>query len=569
MKRAFYTSFGFYLFIFSFIISIIPLALIQIVSHQRTKKEIERNVKSRIEEITKKTEYLFNKKLDQEKDGLKIVGRISPLKDEYIANYFFIYSDIYSRVSRLENNGRSIYSFTPSSIESARRPQPYEIRNDIPGMKIENYDELPLISSFGLVPIKDGYAERILMKIDQGLLLCELRLSKILTNITDEIGLRPQEDLFVVNEQGIIIFSTDMRELNQSVELEQNTYFVSDINHVIKGILKSEGKLRFGMTIYYGSLLQSVNKTLRVGLLSTIVLALFILVMILLSVRWITKKIARLNRGADLIAAGNFDQPIVLEKPAELQSIALRINEMAESLKTLIKEQTYSESFAAIGRFASYFAHDLKSPLEGTFLIASELRNTIPEDEPIRPFYDELIDGLNRMRSLIAGALDFSRANKPNMQPLDLNECISEVIREFTAFHSCEISISKKENELLVQADSYLFKRLFHNLFENSYQSKIDTCQIDVTLQDHSNQITISVKDNGRGIPADRIDTIFEPFQTSKSSGHGFGLAFVRETIKKHSGTVTVESIEGEGTTFFIVLPHSTEFGPEAKNNRE
>ncbi|MCK4836739.1 MAG: ATP-binding protein, partial [Candidatus Aminicenantes bacterium] len=222
---------------------------------------------------------------------------------------------------------------------------------------------------------------------------------------------------------------------------------------------------------------------------------------------------------------------------------------------TLLKEKARAERFAAVGKFASYFAHDIKSPLEGTYLIASQMREMLSSGGEKREYLDDVIGGIDRMRNLVKGALDFSRASKPRMEPNDLNLLIQNVASEFKEINSCEISLQMEKELPLILLDSSLMKRVFMNLFENSFQARKDRCLIKVSTGIKDKKILVEVKDNGKGIRKEMIAKIFEPFSSDKEKGHGFGLAFVKETIKSHGGTIKVKSEVDQGTTFFIMFP--------------
>jgi ligand-binding sensor domain-containing protein/signal transduction histidine kinase len=222
---------------------------------------------------------------------------------------------------------------------------------------------------------------------------------------------------------------------------------------------------------------------------------------------------------------------------------------------TLLKEKARAERFAAVGKFASYFAHDIKSPLEGTYLIASQMREMFSSRDEKREYLDDVIVGIDRMRNLVKGALDFSRASKPRMEPTDLNLLIQNIASEFQKINPCEISLQMEKKLPLILLDSSLMKRVFANLFENSFQARKDRCLIKVSTEIKDKKILVEVKDNGKGIRKEIISKIFEPFSSDKEKGHGFGLAFVKETIKSHGGTIKVKSEVDRGATFFIKFP--------------
>jgi signal transduction histidine kinase len=117
-----------------------------------------------------------------------------------------------------------------------------------------------------------------------------------------------------------------------------------------------------------------------------------------------------------------------------------------------------------------------------------------------------------------------------------------------------------------------------HNLLANLVANAIDACRFDessdgkqhaislLCTQDHAGDILIKVTDNGCGIPEDDRDKVFESFFSSKGTeGTGLGLLVVQQVVKEHGGTITFDTEEGEGTTFFVSLPLRKETDGEGK----
>src|SRR5262249_55061270 len=95
------------------------------------------------------------------------------------------------------------------------------------------------------------------------------------------------------------------------------------------------------------------------------------------------------------------------------------------------------------------------------------------------------------------------------------------------------------------------------NLLQNAVDAMPQGGTVTVTGQRTATHVRLSVRDTGSGIPVEHLAQIFEPLYTTKPQGTGLGLYIVREIIAAHEGQVTVESIEGEGTTMTIMLPHT------------
>jgi signal transduction histidine kinase len=97
--------------------------------------------------------------------------------------------------------------------------------------------------------------------------------------------------------------------------------------------------------------------------------------------------------------------------------------------------------------------------------------------------------------------------------------------------------------------------RVLNNLVKNAIEAMPDGGKITIRLQDNNDQFTIKIEDTGVGIPKEKIDSIFRPFRSTKQQGMGLGLAFCKDTVEKHGGSISVTSKVGKGTTFEISLP--------------
>ena len=108
-----------------------------------------------------------------------------------------------------------------------------------------------------------------------------------------------------------------------------------------------------------------------------------------------------------------------------------------------------------------------------------------------------------------------------------------------------------------IKGDTTQLIRVFNNLFTNSIQA-VDfgtEAIISIEFEQLDRSITIRIRDNGNGIPKDQLETIFEPYFTTKSNGTGLGLALVKQLISGHQGTIAIESTSEKGTTILITFP--------------
>ena len=111
------------------------------------------------------------------------------------------------------------------------------------------------------------------------------------------------------------------------------------------------------------------------------------------------------------------------------------------------------------------------------------------------------------------------------------------------------------EKKLDLKLDETQIKQVFINVIQNAFNAMRDGGALGIKTYESMDGVRIEIHDTGGGIPEEFLDNIFDPFFTTKAKGVGLGLSISYQIIKKHGGTIRVESREGSGTTFFISFP--------------
>ena len=232
-----------------------------------------------------------------------------------------------------------------------------------------------------------------------------------------------------------------------------------------------------------------------------------------------------------------------------------KINEQKEKLL---------EKQALTGKVARIIAHEIKNPLTNIHLSLLELRTMlkgaqlVDNSEKPEDFIDIIERNGKRINTLIEDLLQATRFDTVNMKELFLDEVIEDTLLLIKdRIKLKDIQLEKKiQPKLLIKADKEKLAIALLNLLVNAVEAvdeKTGKLQIDIAVQD--GQIAIAISDNGKGIPNQDLNKLFEPFFTSKKGGTGLGLTATYNIITKHDGTIKVQSELGKGTTFYITLP--------------
>ncbi len=237
---------------------------------------------------------------------------------------------------------------------------------------------------------------------------------------------------------------------------------------------------------------------------------------------------------------------------------------------------------AAWGEVARRLAHEIKNPLTPIQLSAERLRykylDTIvaytgnKEDAHVLDRATRtIIQQVGAMKEMVNSFSDYARAPKLVLQPLNINMLIEDVLDLYRG-HDSKIQLLTELDQQLptIEADAGRFRQLLHNLFKNALDALRENagcCIIITTRWVHGsdlNSIELTIRDNGPGIPADILGTLFEPGVTRKSKGSGLGLAIVKKIVEEHGGVVKAENNPGGGAcvSLRLPLPHNSDATP-------
>ena len=225
-------------------------------------------------------------------------------------------------------------------------------------------------------------------------------------------------------------------------------------------------------------------------------------------------------------------------------------------MKNELRSFKDSERLAAIGATAGMVGHDIRNPLQAiisdVYLANSDL-SSLPqtkEKDGIKESLESIETNVEYINKIVQDLQDYSRPLPVFVVETDLDKLCSEVIIRKSIPENIEYSCKVEQDAKNLIADPAMLKRALSNLVTNAVQAMPNGGKIEVRAYREVNDIVLSVRDTGVGIPEEAREKLFTPLFTTKSKGQGLGLAVVKRLTESLGGTVSFESQEGKGTTF-------------------
>ena len=272
-----------------------------------------------------------------------------------------------------------------------------------------------------------------------------------------------------------------------------------------------------------------------------------------------TRSLSRLSAATAAMATGAFDTPIDVKDRDEVGALARAFKRMAADLQQLDRMK---------GDFFAGISHDLRSPLTSVSEAAHLLRDEVAG--PLTPKQARLVaiigSSSQRLLGLVKRIMDLSRLRAGMLpleqEPVDLERVVDRAVEELRPqAEEARVTVTREPStgNFRMTGDEERLVEVAVNLVVNAINFTPRGGSVTVRLVDAGDEMELHVEDTGAGIPADALDGIFEPYRQAHRGrgGSGLGLAIVRGVVEAHAGHVEVDSTEGKGSRFTVVLPRA------------
>ena len=229
-------------------------------------------------------------------------------------------------------------------------------------------------------------------------------------------------------------------------------------------------------------------------------------------------------------------------------------------VKALQVRLRLSDRMAAAGELSAAIAHEIRNPLGAISGSAQMIRKApnLPEDQLY--FMDIIVRESQRVSNILNDFLKFTREPEYSPERVDLVTVARETVdllansEQVTAQHSIELDTGGAE-ELMARADENMLRQLIYNLASNGVRAMPDGGILKIELREREGDAVLRVRDSGLGIPADKMQKLFQPFAIHSPGGVGLGLAIVYRIVQQHGGRIVLRTLEGSGTSVTVSLP--------------
>ena len=276
--------------------------------------------------------------------------------------------------------------------------------------------------------------------------------------------------------------------------------------------------------------------------------------------------IERVTEDVSAIAKGELDRRILLKSSDDARGLADNINVVTERLRAQVAREAESRQFESFVRLSAMLTHDLKNAIEGLSLTVSNMERHFDNPQFRTDALKGLTNATDKLKAIVARlsrpltSLSGEHKRPTNTDLVPILKRVSAMTAEpMRTKHTIVLCLPESVYAL---ADAARIEEVIENLVLNALEAMVQpggslTIEAGYTT---SGAPSFSISDTGPGMSRNFIDNrLFRPFATTKKNGIGLGLYTCREVVRASGGTIDVQSVEGAGTTFRVVLPSATQ----------
>lgn len=411
-------------------------------------------------------------------------------------------------------------------------------------------DDLPKILSNDIFEIADIN--------NQDIIIYDLKGNFLISNKDNNLIPQKKLPLGIVNQ----VLSSDKRLDFNSYDQKTDANVTSSYMILKNNMLEPIGIVYFPFYHNDGSYFSVFNKYVNYIIIVNLLIIIFGVWLSWIISNDLTRAVTKFSDMINKVTLFDSDpKPIRYYQNDELNQLVKAYHTMILQIKEQKERLSFKEKEEAWREMAKQVAHEVKNPLTPMKLTIQNFERKFDPNDPnihekVKNLSKTMVDQIDLVATVASAFSQFAQLPEKHNEIFDLNKEIKTIINVFS---DEKIYFHSNKDEIMVEMDKIYLSRIITNLVANAIQAKHDDREniINLDVEQRQKRIFITLTDNGKGIPEDLYDRIFEPNFTSKSGGTGLGLTMVRKMVEDYKGEITVQSEVGKGSTFTISLPNN------------
>lgn len=295
-----------------------------------------------------------------------------------------------------------------------------------------------------------------------------------------------------------------------------------------------------------------------------VALALVSAVLLELVVQRKTSGLERVTQGLTAVAKGELDHRVEVTSSDEARAVADDLHLLTERLRSQMAREAETQQFESFFRLSAMLTHDLKNAIEALSLTVGNMERHFDNEQFRIDAMKSLASATNRLKALVARLSrpvtslsgEHKRPTRIDLVPV-LKRAIGSTVERVRDRHEIKVKLPPV---LFAITEEGRAEEVFENLLLNSLEAMSDKSgKLTIEAETLPGESVVKITDTGCGMSESFIkNSLFHPFKTTKKNGIGLGLYTCREVVRASAGRIEVESTEGIGTTFRVVLPSGT-----------
>lgn len=249
---------------------------------------------------------------------------------------------------------------------------------------------------------------------------------------------------------------------------------------------------------------------------------------------------------------------VAMENAKLYRRLEKRFELNARELKTAQDKLMLSERLVAMSHLVQGVAHEIRNPVTTIGGFARRIKKILKRDPEVDKYLNVILEESERLESLVRQVHEYTSVLAATLAMDDIRAILQEVVHKFKPIAQQQgVSLVTKIDESLplTRMASAQIMTALSNIMENALESMPNGGELVLEAKQRNSQLFIKILDTGCGIRQEYLNSVYDPFFSSKTHGAGLGLAVVYQIVKNHDGEITIQSQEGRGTSVTIQLP--------------